>query len=574
MVVKVDKVSSEIKSQTDLKDLNTSELEARFEVMYKDCTDMPCKDITQKLFHELQVHQIELEVQNRQLQEAQQQLEEARDRYADLYDFAPVCYITFDARGCIREINLTGAAMLGQERARLLGKPFSLWLTKEAGQAFFRHLRQAQQGGNITTEELQLRPGEGALLDVRLESVVASQLIDDKSSYRCIIVNVSAHKQAEREIQDQARQLRLITDAMPALIAYVDTEQRYHCVNKFYEEWFKLPRDRIIGRTVREVTGERAYQALEEFISYALAGKPVSFETTVFYEAQGERDINASYIPDIGVDGKVEGYFVLIRDVTDSRRHETLSKMRLLETAHVARINTMGEMVAEIAHELNQPLAAITIYSDTVSRMLNKGNAERQDMLAALGEIKLQAGRASQVISRLREFVSKKNMQVDQIDINALVKEVLQLIEVEVRWHGVILKLELGQAIPAVYVDKILIEQVIMNLARNAIEAMGAIEPAKRILWIRTLLGKHNEIGLEVEDCGPGLTVTEIEQVFEPFYSTKQEGMGMGLAISRSIIKAHHGRLWAIPNECGGTTFTFTLPATSDAGEIRQGEMV
>jgi len=562
-----------MESLTDLKEMSISELQSRFDAMYANCTDMPCKDTTQKLLHELQAHQIELEVQNRELQEAQQQLEEVRDRYADLYDFAPVCYITFDARGCIQEINLTGAAMLGQERARLLGKPFSLWLTKEAGQTFFRHLRQTQQEGNITTEELQLQPGKGALLDVRLESVVTEQLIDDKPSYRCVIVNVSGRKQAEREIQDQARQLQLITDAMPALIAYVDTEQRYHCVNKFYEEWFKLPRDRIIGRTVREVIGERAYQALAEFIHYALAGRPVSFELTVPYEVQGERDINASYIPDIGVDGKVKGYFVLIRDVTDSRKHETLSKMRLLETAHVARINTMGEMVAEIAHELNQPLAAITIYSDTVSRMLNKGNAERPDMLVALGEIKLQAERARQVINRLREFVSKKDMQVDQTDINALVKEALQLIEVEARWHGIILKVDLGQAIPAVYVDKILIEQVIMNLARNAIEAMGEIEPAKRILWIRTSLGKHNEIALEVEDCGPGLDVTEIEQVFEAFYSTKQQGMGLGLAISRSIIKAHHGRLWAIPNECGGTTFTFTLPEIGYAGEFEQGEI-
>lgn len=554
----------------DIRDMSAAELQARFEIMHANCTDMHCKNTVQKILHELQAHQIELEMQNRQLQEAQQQLEEARDRYADLYDFAPVCYVTFDAGGCIREINLTGAAMLGQERARLLGKPFSLWLTEEARPVFFKHLRQTLQTEDITTAELLIQLDNGSQLDVRLESAIASQLIDDQPSCRSIIINISARRQAERETHAQARQLQLIIDAMPALIAYADKEQRYHFVNKFYGEWFKLPHDRIIGHTVREVVGETVYQMLEEFIRHALSGNPITFELSVPYETQGVRDIHASYIPDIGVDGEVEGYFVLIRDVTDCRRHDAQNKLRLLETAHVARINAMGEMVAEIAHELNQPLAAISIYSDTVSRMLNKGDAERQDMLTALEEIKLQAGRAGQVIKRLREFVSKKTVQADDTDINTLVREVLKLIEVEARWHGVMLKLDLGQAIPAVYVDKILIEQVVMNLARNAIEAMDAIEQPKRILIIRTLSGKHNEVGVEVEDCGPGLSITEIEQSFEPFYSTKQQGMGMGLSISRSIIKAHHGRLWAIPNECGGTTFTFTLPATMNAGTIQQ----
>jgi two-component system sensor kinase FixL len=547
-------------SQTDLKDLSFAELQDRLDAYSARGDTSSQQQRVTELLHELQVHQIELEMQNRDLQESQQQLEEARDRYADLYDFAPVCYITFDAVGCIREINLTGTAMLGQERTRLLGKPFSLWLTREARLAFFRHLREAQQGNQVVTRELQLRFAKGQCLDVRLETVRASEAIDNKPAYRSVIIDITARKQAEREIQHQAQQLRLITDAIPILIAYVDSQERHQFANKAYAGWFQRSCEGIVGRTVRDVVGEQVYPKIADSIRIALAGTPVNFELSMRNQDGVDRDISASYLPDFAGDGTVLGYFALIQDVTDVRKHELLDKMHLLETAHVARINTMGEMVAEIAHELNQPLSAITIYSDAVSRMLQKDNANPGEMLNALNEIRLQAGRASEVISRLREFVTKRELQAEQTQINTLVEEVMNLISVEARWYGAEVKLELGQAIPPVTVDRILIEQVILNLTRNAIEAMEAIEPAKRQLLIKTDLGNHNAIELAVEDCGPGMTIAEIEKIFEPFYTSKPHGMGLGLSISRSIIKAHHGRLWAIPNECGGTTFTFTLP--------------
>ena len=562
------KVSKSAPKQTDLNKLSVSELQDRFDSMYTDCADTPCKDTVQSLMHELHIHQIELEMQNRELREAQQQIEDARDRYADLYDFAPVCYITFDASGCILEINLTGAVMLDQDRAHLIGKPFRHWLSAENLNKFFNHIKYVQQGFHVAIEELQLNLGKGRTMDVRMESVAASQTISDKPTCRSVLINISDRKQAERELLDQTRQLQVITDAMPALIAYVDRDERYQFVNRFFEEWFGLPRDSIVGRTVKEVIDDDAYTQLEKFIRYAQAGKPINFELAVPYQKQGLRDINVSYIPDFSVDGRVEGYFVLSRDVTEDKQNETQRKMHLLETAHVSRINTMGEMVAEIAHELNQPLAAISIYGDTVSRMLRSGESDQQDILNALDEIKLQADRASQVISRLRAFVSKSELKIVQTDINVLVQDVLHLIGVEARWHDVTLKLDFEQLIPAIMVDKILIEQVLLNLARNAIEAMDATDKDKRILLIKISTGRHNEVEFNVEDAGPGLNVTEIEQAFEPFYTSKQTGMGLGLTICRSIIKAHHGRMWAIPNEMGGTTFTFTLPGTSQAGDF------
>lgn len=553
-----------IETLTDVRTLSLSQLRARFEALCADCANTTSKNAIKLLFHELKLYQSGLEKQNRELHEVQRQLKETRDRYADLYDFAPVCYITFNSRGEIEDINLTGAAMLNRDREQLIDTPFSIWLAKADRAKFFDHLHQALCGHNATSEELQLQLDGGQVRDVILESIAANHVRVDEPVCRCIIINVTKRKLAEREIQRQARQLRLVTDAMPALIAYVDSDERYQFVNKFYGDWYRLPAERIIGRTVREVIGEDAYRVLEKFIRRTLEGQPVGFELSFpYHSGLGAREIKANYIPDFSADGEVVGYFALIRDVTEEKQRDAMERMRLLETAHIARLNTMGGMVAEIAHELNQPLAAITIYSDIVSRMLGKLGMDHHDLLTAMSEIKQQAERASTVIIRLREFVSKKELQPLRTDINALVEEVLHLVSVEATWNHVDIRLELDETIPSVYVDKILIEQVIFNLTRNAIEAMAMLGEERRTLSIRTSFQENNEIELDVTDSGPGLGEEQIEQAFEPFYSSKQNGMGMGLAICRSIIKAHHGQLWATPNQYGGTTFTFKLPAVN-----------
>lgn len=547
----------------DLKNLTSAQLQRRLEA-YCAHEDAPSQQqLVQELLHELQVQQIELELQNRQLQESQRLLEEARDRYADLYNLAPVSYVTFDAAGCIQEINQTGTVLLGQERERLLGKPFGLWLSKDAEPIFFRHLQEACEGHEVVRVELQLSLLNSQNKDVRLETIASSHLINNKPACRSVIIDISQRKKAQWEIEHQAQQIRLITDAIPALIAYVDRHEHFQFANKAYAAWIKKPQDKVVGMKVEEAVGPLIFPYIAEYVRLALSGKQVSFEFTLEYPDNTEQDINAHYIPDVAEDGSVLGYFIINRDVTELRLHEALDKMHLLETAHVARINTMGEMVAELAHELNQPLAAITIYSDAVNRMLGKETPNIPEIQNALGEIRLQAGRAGEVIRRLREFVSKREIHNEQIQINILIKDVMNLISVEARWYETEVKLELGEAILPVMVDRILIEQVILNLTRNAIEAMCAIDQNKRRLTLKTSRGAHNEVILAVGDTGPGLTVAEIDKIFEPFYTTKVHGMGMGLAISRSIIKAHHGRLWAIPNEYGGTTFTFTLPYQS-----------
>ncbi|MEJ2396884.1 MAG: PAS domain-containing protein [Gammaproteobacteria bacterium] len=532
-------------SHSDLTRLSTRQLDERLEAFFRDPDDSVSGELVRELVNELQVHQNQLEKQTIELQEAQRLLEESRNRYAELYDSAPVSYVTFDSAGYIQEINLAGASLLGQERASLLGKPFQRWLRQDDTRAFLNHLNAAGQSRAVVHLELQIQIPNQSYLEVRLESVASNRSVNNKPLFHTTITHIYSRREADRVIKHQDRQLRLLSDAIPTFIAYVNREERLTIVNRAYELWFKAPREQIQGKTIREVAGEKIYAEIAGYVRAALEGKPISFEVTYPVVEGDERLLSVSYIPDFSERGDVLGYFSMARDVTMQRKHEAMDKMRMLEMARVARINTMGEMVAELAHELNQPLAAISIYSDAVKRMLDRDSLDIPDIRNALNEIRLQARRAGDVI-------------------NALVEEVMNLITVEARWHNVKITLELGEAIPPIEVDRILIEQVILNLTRNAIEAMDAIEKTKRWLVIRTALSKHNEIELSIDDNGPGIPKAEMDKIFEPYYTLKEHGMGLGLGISRSIIRAHHGRLWGIPNEHGGTIFTFTLPCQDE----------
>jgi len=244
----------------------------------------------------------------------------------------------------------------------------------------------------------------------------------------------------------------------------------------------------------------------------------------------------------------------------ERKRAEELERQHMLELAHISRLSTMGEMATELAHELNQPLTAISNYGEAALNLVTSDLSVSDDVKDALQEITNQTYLAGEIIRRLRAFIRKEASPRIQINVNEMVKEVLQLTNVESRWQGIFIFQDLGNQLPEVVIDKILIEQVLINLIRNAIEAMGSEQVSERRLTIRTMLNDRDEIEIAISDNGSGLTSAELEKAFDSFYTTKEDGMGMGLSISRSIIEAHDGNLWANSTPGEGTTFRFTLP--------------
>jgi PAS domain S-box-containing protein len=240
------------------------------------------------------------------------------------------------------------------------------------------------------------------------------------------------------------------------------------------------------------------------------------------------------------------------KEVADAREH----------LAHMARLSTMGEMAAGIAHEINQPLTAISAYAQGSVRLLENGQADVQTLREPLEKIATQAVRAGEVIRRLRSFINKSASELELINANELVSEVVQLAEVDAHRHGIPVYLHLAEQVPAVRVDTVQIQQVILNLIRNALEAMDETPRERARVDVYTQRESDGKVSVRVVDTGSGLSEDALKQVFAPFFTTKAAGMGMGLSISETIVTAHGGHL-SVSNNANGMGATFTLLLTA-----------
>ncbi len=246
------------------------------------------------------------------------------------------------------------------------------------------------------------------------------------------------------------------------------------------------------------------------------------------------------------------------RDITDRRRHEEASQLQQEKIQLTSRLTTMGEMASSLAHELNQPLTAISNYSMGAVAMVKAGQVDPERLLPALEKAAAQAQRAGKIISRIRDFVKRSEPQRQAVDVHVIIENAMSLAEIDARKRGIEIKYEPLDDLPSVLADPILIEQVLLNLIKNGIEAMDQSE--QRVLKVNVHL-QQTVMEVAVIDSGHG--VSDPDRLFEPFFSTKSEGLGMGLNICRTIIESHHGQLLATNNPEGGTTFRFTLPCAS-----------
>ncbi|WP_245832041.1 PhnD/SsuA/transferrin family substrate-binding protein [Solemya velesiana gill symbiont] len=264
----------------------------------------------------------------------------------------------------------------------------------------------------------------------------------------------------------------------------------------------------------------------------------------------------------------VVGSVVVFRDISEQKLAEEEARQHQMDLAHVARLSTMGEMASGIAHEINQPLTAIATNAHACIRMLESGGEKNERIADAIERIGTQAERAGEIIRQLRQFVRKEQPQLTDVNLNELINEVVVLIKPEALKANVRIDLDLDEDIGSVRAQHIQIDQVILNLARNAIEAMMDTTDGDRILAIMTRKGGRNAVIVTVSDTGPGLSEEVKEQVFNPFVTTKPSGMGLGLSISQGIIDAHKGRLYVDSESGQGAVFRFMLPVTKgDKGD-------
>jgi len=248
-------------------------------------------------------------------------------------------------------------------------------------------------------------------------------------------------------------------------------------------------------------------------------------------------------------------------DITARKRAEDALQRTQSELAHVSRITTLGQLVASIAHEVNQPLAAIVANGEAGLRWLSHPTPKSEQTRHAFERIISEGLRASEVIKRLRSLSEKRAAERIPLDINEVINDVLPLVQREAHNNNVSLQIQAAPELPAVIGDRIQLQQVVLNLVMNAIEAMSDVTDRPRCILIRTSLDEDSQVVISVQDTGPGISPEDAGRLFNPFFSTKSYGMGMGLSICRSIVESHDGRIWANQNVDHGATLRFALPA-------------
>ena len=273
--------------------------------------------------------------------------------------------------------------------------------------------------------------------------------------------------------------------------------------------------------------------------------------------------VRTSGKPFFDAGGRFLGYRGVSTDITAVIRAEQAEqalRKAQAELAHVTRVTTLGELTASIAHEINQPLAALITNAEACMSWLGRSPPDLAAARRSVEWIVEDANRTSEVIRRVRALAKKTDTDKAQLDINELVREAMALVQRELSRHEVSLRMELAPGLPAIYGDRVQLQQVIINLVMNAIEAMQSVTDRPRRLAMRSGRDDLGRVFLTVADCGAGVSEADAERIFTPFFTTKSGGMGMGLAICRSIVEAHAGRLSTFPNEEGGATFQFVLP--------------
>ena len=414
-----------------------------------------------------------------------------------------------------------------------------------------------------------------------------------------------AGRLAELVLGPQPAELQALIDSVPAFIWYKDADNRILRLNRLAAESMGMRVEDVEGLSTYELYPDEATKYHQDDLEVIRSGEPKLGIVERLRTASGEtRWVRTDKIPYRNTAGAVVGLIVFAVDISErvhaeaALRHahgtlqrsvdertrqlaaavhilnaETAERRRAEERVHaqqaelarVLRLHTLEGMAAQLAHEINQPLAAIVNFARGLGRRLETGHLEVDAARLVVDRISGEAMRAAEVVRRLRASVRKEAPARERCDVADLLRAAASLIDVEARHAGVRLYIEPEPLLPQVVVDRVQIEQVVLNLLRNALDAIEASPPGAHAIHLAAVATGDGGVEVAVRDDGPGLSQDDVAKLLEPFFTTKPHGLGMGLSISQRIVEAHGGALRGFPNREGGATFAFTLPAPRDS---------
>jgi two-component system sensor kinase FixL len=477
--------------------------------------------------------------------------------------------IVIDDRGTIDEFSLAAERVFGYSAGEVVGRnvrelmpePFR---TEHDG--YLRRYSTTRKPRIIGIgREVVARRKDGSVFPCELAVGRVAEL--EPPRFVGFIRDITSRKEAEEQLKRSEAELRLAQELANLgnyVVHFVGNEPDYFSPQLFHildvpSGKERVSREEFFERWIHPADRERVNEAFRRLDA---GGAPLDIEYQV--ELRNGRTRHLHHIAQAvhDVDGRVVKHVGTIHDITDRRHAEDEARQLQERLTHFSRLSTMGEMAAGLAHEINQPLSAIATYAQACQRFLKQPEPDLADVLSALEQINAQALRAGEVIRRLRNFVKNREVKREAVDCSRLLDDLRTLAETDARLHNVRLRIDVEDGLPTVYADPIQLQQVVLNLVRNAIDAMADAPEERREVMLMTQRSGDGEVLITVADHGSGLAPEATEHLFNPFFTTKAGGTGLGLAISRSIVRAHGGRLWHTPNDNFGARFHFTLPVS------------
>ncbi len=520
------------------------------------------------LLHELQVHQIELEMQNEALHEAQAILEESRDRYLDLYDLAPIGYLTLSVGGMIEEINLSGAQLLHDSRQTLLHKRFAHYVAPSDQRAWQIFWQQVLQGRDVQHGEIDLKGRDGAVTTVRIRCA-AIQTTCGLLGVRLSLSDITDLKQAMAELQNREDRLQLAKAASGLGLFDDHLTTGQHLVDERLREiWGFSPTEPVSFQQM--LAGVHPDDRAGMQAALARAVNPHGNGSFLVQYRVVNRTSHA--VHHVSATGRV--YFRgssavriigTVKDITEHVQLEGEVRARRHAMEMLAHQQIASQTAAAIAHEINQPLISVSAYSEAALHMLREGVQQPQKLARALEGAVQQAQRAGRALHELLDFLHKGETATEALDLNQVVSEAVALAE-EGSCCAYPLVLEQEPDLPPVQINRLQIQKVVVNLLQNACEAMRSAGLPKEAIRIQVTVRHMADIPMaqvSVVDSGPGFSAEASKRAFDPFFTTKTNGIGLGLAISRALIEANGGQLWVDPAPGPGAALHFSLPFAS-----------
>lgn len=386
--------------------------------------------------------------------------------------------------------------------------------------------------------------------------------------------DITQLKLAEHALRSSARHVRNIMDSLPVIVMVLSVEQRLLEMNRTAERSLQaigLAPSAAIEMSLDQLqwAGElvESQQELQSAVERATTGQLVQLNGLAIQRGGASRYFDITLAPMHDADGQTQHVLLCAVDISERKSFEQRTREHETKLAHLERLQTVGHMAAGLAHELNQPLGAIANYSAATRFAVKNNSATPQQIDAAFEKVISESLRAGEIIKRLRTFIKKQNPQLVVSDLNHLITESIGMLAFEMRHSGVKLTTKLAKEPLLVRVDPIQITQVLVNVLRNALEAMKNADASDRQLLVKSFRGGDGSFNIGVTDRGPGVSEGDLASLFDAFFTTKADGMGIGLALCRIIMENHGGQITAVRNRERGLTFELTLPASALRGD-------